>query len=105
LKSSYFPSNLLTKVCFHPILVGLPKTVITDADGRFRLPGVGNERIMMLSVEAPLIERATFRVLPRSEAEVKALVQAPSDKMLRMGQPPRPRFMVRPLITWECRPE
>jgi RNA polymerase sigma factor (sigma-70 family) len=89
-RSSYLPLNLLTKVWSDPTLVGLPKTVTTDADGRFQLPGAGNERIVMLSVEAPLIERAIFRVLPRNEAEVKALVQAPADKMLRMGQLPPP---------------
>jgi RNA polymerase sigma factor (sigma-70 family) len=89
-RSSYLPSNLLTKVWRDPTLVGLPKTVTAGTDGRFRLPGVGNERIVVLAVEAPLIERTTFRVLPRSEAEVKALVQAPSEKMMRMGQLPPP---------------
>ncbi len=87
-RSTYVPVNLLTKVWFDPALVDLPKTVTTDAHGRFRLPGAGNERILLLSVEAPLIEHATIRVLPRSAAEVKALVRVPSEKMMRMGELP-----------------
>jgi hypothetical protein len=44
----------------------------------------------MLSVEAPLIERAIFRVIPRTQAEVNSLVQTPRDKMMQIGQLPQP---------------
>jgi hypothetical protein len=64
--------------------------VTTDADGRFRLPGAGNERVVVLSLEAPLIEQAIFRVLPRTAAEVKGLLKAPTESMRRRGDLPPP---------------
>ncbi len=76
----------LTKILHDPALVDLPKTVTTDANGRFRLPGAGNDRIVVLSVEAPQIEQATIRVLPRTAQEVKALVKASSESMMLRGQ-------------------
>src|SRR5262249_9041154 len=65
-RSEYLPEGQLTKVWIDPSLAGLPKSVTTDAEGQFQMPGAGNERILVLSVESPLIERITFRVLPRS---------------------------------------
>jgi RNA polymerase sigma factor (sigma-70 family) len=87
-RTGYLPETLLTKTLLDPTLTGLPKTVLTDTDGRFQLPGAGTERILMLSVEAPWIERATFRVLPRSAAEVKILAAAAAEErrgMMRGG--------------------
>jgi protocatechuate 3,4-dioxygenase beta subunit len=78
-RTGHLPENLLTKVWIDPALAGLPKSVTTDADGRFRLPGAGNERILMLSVDGPRIEHAVFRVLPRSAAEVKTVVNAATE--------------------------
>src|SRR5216683_2832435 len=75
----------LTKILYDPSVAGLPKTVTTGADGRFCLPGAGNERIVMLSLEAPRIEHATIRVLPRTAVEVKALVGTASERMM-IGQ-------------------
>jgi RNA polymerase sigma factor (sigma-70 family) len=80
----------LTKVLHDPTLAGLPRTVTTDADGRFRLPAAGNERVVVLSIEAPLIEHAVLRVLPRDPAQVKALVRPVSESMMRRGTPPPP---------------
>ncbi len=79
----------LSKVLHNPAAAGLPGAVTTDADGRFHLSGAGNERVVVLSIEAPLIEHANFRVLPRTAAEVKALGR-PTESMLRQGAPPPP---------------
>jgi hypothetical protein len=80
----------LTKILYDPSVAGLPKTVTTGADGRFHLAGAGNEQIVTLSLEAPRIEHAMIRVLPRTAAEVKALVQGSSENMMRMGGLPPP---------------
>jgi RNA polymerase sigma factor (sigma-70 family) len=77
--------RMLKKVLFDPSLAGLPRTVTTDASGRFRLPGAGKERMLTLLVEAPQIEHATLHVLPRSAAEAKALLRPVSESMMRRG--------------------
>jgi RNA polymerase sigma factor (sigma-70 family) len=80
----------LSKTLANPSAAGLPTTLTADADGRFRLPGAGRERIVVLSIDAPQIEHATLRVLPRPPAEVKALVRPPSESMMRRGTLPPP---------------
>jgi protocatechuate 3,4-dioxygenase beta subunit len=77
--------GLASKVLFDPAAAGLPRSVTTGADGRFRLPGAGRERLVVLSVEAPGLEKETIRVVPRPAAEVKALVQAGARASLRPG--------------------
>jgi protocatechuate 3,4-dioxygenase beta subunit len=88
--NGHFALSLLTKVLHDASAAGLPKTVTADAEGRFRLPGAGRERIVVVSVESPQVERATIRLLPRPAAEVKALTQPPSEAMLRRGELPPP---------------
>jgi RNA polymerase sigma factor (sigma-70 family) len=41
---------------WNPVLASLFPRVTTDADGRFRLNGVGRERVMALIVEGPTVE-------------------------------------------------
>src|SRR5439155_27191321 len=53
-------------------------------DGRFRLRGLGRERIVTLRLEGPTIEHKTLYVVPRPAAELKALVQPAGGK--RMGR-------------------
>jgi hypothetical protein len=89
-RNSYLALSLLTKVLYDPTLAGLPRTVTTDADGRFQIPGAGKERIVEVSIEAPRIEHATFRILPRTAAEVKALSNPPSESMMQRGEPSPP---------------
>jgi protocatechuate 3,4-dioxygenase beta subunit len=86
--NGHFVTGELTKVLFQPRLAGLPAIVTTGADGRFRLPGAGSERILLLSIAAPQIEHSTFRVLARPEAEVKALSRPVSEAMMRRGELP-----------------
>jgi RNA polymerase sigma factor (sigma-70 family) len=85
-RNGHFALSLLTKVLHEASVAGLPKTVTADAEGRFRLPGAGRERIVVVSVEAPQVEHATIRLLPRPAAEVKALTQPPSEAMMRRGE-------------------
>jgi RNA polymerase sigma factor (sigma-70 family) len=49
---------------------GRPTSVRTDADGRFRLTGIGRERIVDLSVEGPTIQSATITAMTRNAPSV-----------------------------------
>ncbi len=53
-------------------LPGQPASVVTDADGRFRLSGVGRERIVKLAVEGPMIQSAMIDVMTRAGATVSS---------------------------------
>ncbi len=49
-------------------ILGSPKSVKADANGRFQLRGFGRERIMDLRVEGPNIEYSNFTVISRAGA-------------------------------------
>jgi hypothetical protein len=70
------------KVLHRPFVVGLPQSVKTAADGRFRLMGCGRERIARVAIEAPTIETDVVRILPRPTSEIKKLVQDTSERAL-----------------------
>src|SRR5207253_2199947 len=72
----------VAKILYHPSVAGLPKTVTSDADGRFRLLGCGRERIAKLAIKAPTIETVVVRVLPRSAVDVKTIVQGASERRM-----------------------
>ena len=46
-------------------VLGVPKAVQTDADGRFQLSGFGSDRIVVLGIEGPGIEHRWVTVLAR----------------------------------------
>jgi hypothetical protein len=48
-------------------VLGVPPSVKTDADGRFRLNGFGRERLVELAVEVPGLERRQVTVVTRKE--------------------------------------
>ena len=51
-------------------LPGQPVSVMTDADGRFRLTGIGRDRIVEIAVEEPTIQDATFTAMTRATTAV-----------------------------------
>jgi len=46
-------------------LPGLPAVLATDADGRFRLTGIGRDRISRFSLEGPFIQHTVFEAVAR----------------------------------------
>ena len=48
------------------VIPGQPAFVLTDADGRFKLSGIGRDRIIDLNVEGPTIQHATIQAMTRA---------------------------------------
>ncbi len=48
-------------------------TVTTDADGRFRLPGIGRERIALFLVEGPTIATCLLNAMTRNGPEIRCI--------------------------------
>ncbi len=51
-------------------LPGQPASVTTDAEGRFRLTGIGRDRIVEIKVEGPTIQNATISAITRDVAAI-----------------------------------
>jgi hypothetical protein len=65
---------------------GLPAEILTDDQGRFRLTGVGRERMVSMEVEGPSIEKLTIHVLTRRDVDLNRTDRAsPAYRMLTQG--------------------
>jgi hypothetical protein len=64
------------RYCFVDTMPRFLPPVKTDEEGRFRITGLGKERVVRLWVEGPAIEHQILYVLTRSEVNVKDLVKA-----------------------------
>jgi RNA polymerase sigma factor (sigma-70 family) len=53
-------------------LPGQPTSVTTDTEGRFKLTGVGRDRIVELKIETPTIQSATITAMTRPSATVSS---------------------------------
>lgn len=62
-------------------LSGLPTSVLTDADGKFELTGVGRGRVLAFSVEGPGIETAGCRVVTDAKFDPKKVEQPSHETM------------------------
>jgi RNA polymerase sigma factor (sigma-70 family) len=81
-------THLLTRSLPLPGWGGVPTELTTDADGRFRITGVGRERMVVLKVEGETIEHKTLHVFTRAGADVAALTRPDSSKQMP-GMPRR----------------
>jgi protocatechuate 3,4-dioxygenase beta subunit len=74
-----------------PGWAGIVEEVTTDADGRFRITGVGRERLAVLRLEGDAIEHKILHVLCRPGADIAALTKRDPEKempgMPRHAQP------------------
>jgi RNA polymerase sigma factor (sigma-70 family) len=61
LEQKYISRQLMS-----PEVPGLPHQAVTDPEGRFRLTGIGRDRLVMVRVSGPTIATQDLRVLTRS---------------------------------------
>jgi RNA polymerase sigma factor (sigma-70 family) len=81
LQRQYLPRQLRCQE-----IPGLPKMTTTDVDGRFRLTGIGRERVAALQIEGPIIATRQVRALTR-EGEI---IEVPEWKPTGEPGPTRP---------------
>jgi hypothetical protein len=67
-------------------MTGLPAEIKTDAQGRFRLSGVGRERVVAFRTEGPNIEQLQIYAVTRAGIDFKRVDRSsPSNKSLMEG--------------------
>jgi RNA polymerase sigma factor (sigma-70 family) len=70
----------LTRYLSRPGWAGIPEQVTTDAEGRFRITGIGRERLAELKVEGETIQHRVLHVLCRPGADIAALTKLNPEK-------------------------
>jgi RNA polymerase sigma factor (sigma-70 family) len=70
-------------------LPGQPAALTTGADGRFRLAGIGRERLVRLHVEGPAIASADLEAMTRAAAKVGGVYGASFDYVAVASRPIR----------------
>ncbi len=83
-KKRFQHRDILTKqlIGFPHGVPGLPPTVATGADGRFRLTGVGRERVVGVQVGGPKVRGGYFMMLTRAVPKFQALDAPDTDHKL-----------------------
>jgi RNA polymerase sigma factor (sigma-70 family) len=74
------------RLLWYPPAGGLPRAVTTDADGRFEVKGVGDDRLLQLRLQGDTIEHVYIRVATAAGFDPKTVV--PSGKPVMPGQRP-----------------
>ncbi len=84
----------IARTLFNTDLAGLSDAVRTNSEGRFKIRGIGRERIARLSVSNPSIEQTEIRGLTRNGLDQKTLnavdseTQLTNNQVLRQGPQP-----------------
>jgi RNA polymerase sigma factor (sigma-70 family) len=73
--------DALSKYLPRPGWAGVTEQVTTNADGRFRITGVGRERLAVLKVRGDTIEHKTLHVFCRPGVDVVARTKPDPEKM------------------------
>jgi RNA polymerase sigma factor (sigma-70 family) len=81
--------TILDKILFDPDLAGLPATVTADAQGLFRIAGVGRDRGVRLRVSGPGVEEGMVRALTREGLTTKELAAVGPETEMFMGKTSR----------------
>jgi RNA polymerase sigma factor (sigma-70 family) len=90
LKTRPFTVGQVGRRCFLPAAAELGKAMTTGPDGRFRISGVGRDRVAVVRVEGPAIEHQTVRALTYPGFDPKTVG---SDDAMRVmpGMPRQPQ--------------
>jgi len=74
------PDEHRTNIVFSAAAAALTQTAVTDTDGKFTLSGFGRERIVVLRLDGPIVERSSWGLISperaRRSANDRALARA-----------------------------